>query len=882
MKKSIKFFFVLLPVLLIISFVLTGTSVASAFTVDAGAIPISGATQWPSVNTATFTSGVQFQVVRSIRTSSHNLKLLYLNSTADPITFQASVRKGFNGTPEMVTFNGATTMTMPAYSATTSDQLSFSANAGEYIYDRTFFPNPNQSFSSQVIPGTANPEGVTIPGSLSGLNLTAGQVDTTVSRLMETGTTFEHDFTFGQLFANGFVFGAYAVLGIPNDSTVRLTTFVGDSKMADLSVDHPGSTSGKGLPALSMGLGVGLPYQNLSINGDVLANLVASPSTYDPLRRSVLSAFPTDVINHYGTNSVGNAAVPATAATNELNYISQLKSLLHANSRLYQITLDPVATKTSTSSWATITPADQIPGGDGLNGIATTLYLNTLLRNNTYPYIDGVIDLATITTDSNSYWLPNMTTDGIHQSSAANIAQAAALDTVWPYSYDNTPPTITNVTSNKANGSYGAGEVIDIDLTFSEPVTSTGSITVTLETGTVDRACAFSITSSTTGTCNYTVQPGDTSSDLTVSSVAGTIGDEVDNVMVDFTPATNLADNKALVIDTTAPNISSVSVTTGTTTASITWTTDESASSIVDYGLSASYSSSTVETDTSPRVSSHSVSISGLSACTSYHYSIRSKDAALNTGSSTNNIFVTTNCPPTIVTSPATLVYRVSVNLSGNITSNNDSVSTERGFVYGLTTSYGATSTESGVFGIGEYTTQIIGFTCGKTYHYRAFATNLGGTNYGADTVFNTMNCVSGSRVLTPVVEVPVSNLSTPLTGTATSTLATTPISFENSAGNLASTSASNSFSTSTPVYIFTKDLKFGFVGQDVKQLQAFLNTHGFPVTKTGVGSSGKESTYFGPATKTALIKFQKAYSIVPAVGYFGPITREIVNKINY
>lgn len=127
------------------------------------------------------------------------------------------------------------------------------------------------------------------------------------------------------------------------------------------------------------------------------------------------------------------------------------------------------------------------------------------------------------------------------------------------YGGDTTPPTITNVTSDKTNGSYKAGEVIDIDVIFSEAVTSTGNVTVTLETGDTDRTCTFTVSGATTGTCNYTVQAGDTSGDLTVKTIAGTIKDAAENEMVDFAPATNLAANKAIIIDTTAPTILNVS-----------------------------------------------------------------------------------------------------------------------------------------------------------------------------------------------------------------------------------------------------------------------------------------------------------------------------------
>lgn len=124
---------------------------------------------------------------------------------------------------------------------------------------------------------------------------------------------------------------------------------------------------------------------------------------------------------------------------------------------------------------------------------------------------------------------------------------------------DSTAPTITNITSDKANGTYTIDEVIDIDVTFSEAVTSTGNVTITLETGDTDRTCTFTVSNSTTGTCDYTVQAGDTSADLNVSSVSGTIADQSANAMSDFTPATNLADNKDIVIDTTNPTISTLS-----------------------------------------------------------------------------------------------------------------------------------------------------------------------------------------------------------------------------------------------------------------------------------------------------------------------------------
>ena len=65
--------------------------------------------------------------------------------------------------------------------------------------------------------------------------------------------------------------------------------------------------------------------------------------------------------------------------------------------------------------------------------------------------------------------------------------------------------------------------------------------------------------------------------------------------------------------------------------------------------------------------------------------------------------------------------------------------------------------------------------------------------------------------------------------------------------------------------------------GADVKALQQWLNANGYRVAESGPGSPGNETSRFGNATRSALIKFQKANGITPAAGYFGPKTRAAV-----
>jgi len=77
--------------------------------------------------------------------------------------------------------------------------------------------------------------------------------------------------------------------------------------------------------------------------------------------------------------------------------------------------------------------------------------------------------------------------------------------------------------------------------------------------------------------------------------------------------------------------------------ATITWTTNEASDSQVEYGLTASYGSST-SLNTSLGTS-HSMALSGLTASTTYHYRVKSRDAAGNLGTSGDYSFTTSAQP---------------------------------------------------------------------------------------------------------------------------------------------------------------------------------------------------------------------------------------------
>ena len=190
--------------------------------------------------------------------------------------------------------------------------------------------------------------------------------------------------------------------------------------------------------------------------------------------------------------------------------------------------------------------------------------------------------------------------DGIWSVTAkqTNSGIDSAATSALSITVDATRPTVTSFSSTKSNGTYGIGTTVNITATLSEAVADGASITVTLDTG---DTVVLTKATSTTLTGVYTVGTGDNSADLTVTSYALTSAptDTAGNTMTSTalpTGSNNIAGAQAIVIDTTAPTLSSATANTAGTQVTLTFNEPLNATTAVagDFAVSVGTTSMTV------------------------------------------------------------------------------------------------------------------------------------------------------------------------------------------------------------------------------------------------------------------------------------------------
>ncbi len=178
-----------------------------------------------------------------------------------------------------------------------------------------------------------------------------------------------------------------------------------------------------------------------------------------------------------------------------------------------------------------------------------------------------------------------------------------------------------------------------------------------------------------------------------------------------------------------APTISGVSATNITaSSASINWATNAASDSQVEYGLTASYG--TQSSLNAALITNHQVTLTGLASNTTYHYRVKSRDAAGTPGVSPDFTFITAVNPP--VNPPdkkAPVISAVAGAVNGSSSATikwaTDEMSDSQ-VEYGVTSLYGG-ATPVNPARVMQHSVTLTGLVSGSRYHYRVKSRDAAG-----------------------------------------------------------------------------------------------------------------------------------------------------------
>ena len=349
------------------------------------------------------------------------------------------------------------------------------------------------------------------------------------------------------------------ILSAGNDTAIHFTVAGTDADGAAVTEQVKGAGTGTatsqglfktitsitavGDPADNVTAGTASNAQNLADNKDIVIDTSAPTSTISSISYGQNASGDTEII--FGGDKFNLLAAVGTDVRDSLDWTKVVWDLDGDGAATDGVTFkasDFTSAKVTSAKLLTATLTDaKVTSLEATNGFAQDGLGATAVADNVDVAVGFIVDLA------------------------GNVATTdVATDTVPTYT-DATAPTVTKFDSNKANGSYGADDVINITAHTSEAVIKGGQISVTLDgvSGVVDGASGSTVTltaaeNGKTLTGDYVVAAGQNSTDLTVASFAvkTAITDLFGNALTSVTlPASqNLGDNAAIVIDTAGPS----------------------------------------------------------------------------------------------------------------------------------------------------------------------------------------------------------------------------------------------------------------------------------------------------------------------------------------
>ena len=322
---------------------------------------------------------------------------------------------------------------------------------------------------------------------------------------------------------------------------------------------------------------------------------------------------------------------------------------------------------------------------DGATGVAITAGTATVTYDEDIVLLDGSRVLLVNDVTSASYKGTVAVSGGNGASAILNIPYSG-LEYGTKYRINVKPNALEDVAGNNLATNFISYFTTIIDTVV--PVVNSASAGTITTTGAVlsvttdeSATCSYATTDSAYGSISMTafdVPNTGTSHTATLAGLTPSTGYDYFVRCADTSAQTNTMTTSAHVSfttatpDTDAPAISNIQATSiSSSGATITWTTNELATSRVEYGLTSAYGSLPVPADPTADNTTHSVTISGLTSGTTYHFRVLSTDGAFNAGTSGDNSFDTvvvldsTTPPAPVITTDTATVNSDAYQISG-------------------------------------------------------------------------------------------------------------------------------------------------------------------------------------------------------------------------
>lgn len=382
-------------------------------------------------------------------------------------------------------------------------------------------------------------------------------------------------------------------------------------------------------------------------------------------------------------------------------------------------TLSPtpaVSSARSTQTWyktSSFTFSNDLPFGTGGVGY----YTYTWKKSATHTFSGSETqwdsgDLSVTATSAGSWYL--------HLKSFNDDDVANGTLVYGPYYFDNVAPAITSYEPTLANTTTTSqAPVINVDFTKSggNDTSDLSSFEIRSRTKKGPTQVYWTLVTENinakTYSNNWTVSPTFFNSLREGTNIIDVrVTDEAGNVTTEEAVF-------HIIKDTLGPEISLIEADASTNSATLSWTTDEAATSQLEWGLTNALRYLT--TETKEYVTNHLVNLTGLDENTTYHFKCHSTDQTDHEGTSNIYSFTTSESPALIISD--VLVVDVS-DISVVVTWTTDRAAASK-VRYGTTTDFGTTAQNTEY--LTDHSISISGLEPNTQYYYEVISWDVDG-----------------------------------------------------------------------------------------------------------------------------------------------------------